>query len=286
MTRNKFDKTAKLPCGSLIQHGECNDRIYLMKTADDFPPELPQMLIHIAKENNYGKIFVKIPAGKTESFLQAGYIVEASVPGLFDNHDDDGVFMAFFLDEDRTEEDKAEFYTDNITLAQDKQDSEAAELDKSKFSIRQCTENDAGLMAEIYKRVFASYPFPIHDEEYILKTMREDVDYFCVETESKIIALASAEKDVTASNAEMTDFATLPEWRGNSLSVNLLKTMEAEMRQQGIKTAYTIARAASPGMNITFSRMGYAFGGRLVNNTNISGTIESMNIWYKKLIAK
>ncbi|MFA6715980.1 MAG: putative beta-lysine N-acetyltransferase [Victivallales bacterium] len=282
MSPDKFDKTEKLSCGSLIQHGKYNDRIYLMKISDDFPPELPEMLIHIAKENHYGKIFAKIPAGKTKLFSKAGYITEASVPGFFSDIDDDGIFMSFFLDHNRTEEDKEQNYAENTALALERQDSGAAKLDASRFSIRRCNENDVDSMAEIYRKVFASYPFPIHDKNYILKTMRENVDYFCAETEGRIAALSSAEKDVTALAAEMTDFATLPEWRGNSLSVNLLKVMESEMKMQGIKTVYTIARAASPGMNITFSRMGYAFGGRLVNNTNISGNIESMNVWYKK----
>jgi len=36
-------------------------------------------------------------------------------------------------------------------------------------------------------------------------------------------------------------------------------------------------------MNITFRKAGYEFGGRLKNNTNISGNIEGMNVWYKSL---
>jgi hypothetical protein len=36
-------------------------------------------------------------------------------------------------------------------------------------------------------------------------------------------------------------------------------------------------------MNITFAKLGYRYGGRLINNTNISGSIESMNVWYKSL---
>jgi hypothetical protein len=36
-------------------------------------------------------------------------------------------------------------------------------------------------------------------------------------------------------------------------------------------------------MNSTFASAGYLFGGMLPNNTNISGSMESMNIWYKKL---
>jgi hypothetical protein len=63
----------------------------------------------------------------------------------------------------------------------------------------------------------------------------------------------------------------------------LLASLEDELRERGILTAYTIARAISPGMNITFAKAGYTYGGRLHNNTHIAGTIESMNVWYKSL---
>ena len=85
-------------------------------------------------------------------------------------------------------------------------------------------------------------------------------------------------------NAEMTDFATLPDYRGNNLSLNLLREMEAEMRLRKMKTLYTIARSHSAGMNITFSKLDYSYSGTLINNTDIAGKIESMNIWYKNLI--
>ena len=56
--------------------------------------------------------------------------------------------------------------------------------------------------------------------------------------------------------------------------------METTMNDHGIHTQYTIARALSAGMNITFAKAGYRYAGTLVNNTDISGTIESMNVWY------
>jgi putative beta-lysine N-acetyltransferase len=89
--------------------------------------------------------------------------------------------------------------------------------------------------------------------------------------------------DTADSNVEMTDFATLPELRGKGYSYYLLDEMEKNMSDTGIKTAYTIARARSYGMNTVFSRHSYIYAGTLVNNTNISGGIESMNVWYKKL---
>jgi putative beta-lysine N-acetyltransferase len=82
----------------------------------------------------------------------------------------------------------------------------------------------------------------------------------------------------------MTDFATLPEARGKGLAGVLLSEMEKNMQRERIATAYTIARARSFGMNVVFARAGYTFAGTLVNNTNIAGGLESMNVWYKQLL--
>jgi len=76
-----------------------------------------------------------------------------------------------------------------------------------------------------------------------------------------------------------------PAQRGGGVAVHLLLEMEQAMPGLGISTLYTIARACSHGMNITFARCGYTYGGMLVNNTQISGAIESMNVWYKRLPA-
>jgi putative beta-lysine N-acetyltransferase len=81
----------------------------------------------------------------------------------------------------------------------------------------------------------------------------------------------------------MTDFATLPHFRGKGLATALLVDMENEMKNQKIRTLFTIARALSPGMNITFARCGYKYSGTLINNTQIFGHIESMNVWYKHI---
>jgi hypothetical protein len=59
--------------------------------------------------------------------------------------------------------------------------------------------------------------------------------------------------------------------------------MEQTIAASGIHMAYTIARAKSHGMNKTFGRSEYQFGGTLINNTNIGKSIESMNVWYKSL---
>ena len=123
----------------------------------------------------------------------------------------------------------------------------------------------------------------IFDGNYILKTMNKNINYFGIFENEKLVALASSEMDLVNLNTEMTDFATLHEYRGNNFSFHLLKEMEKDAKAKGIKTAYTIARAKSTGINMTFTKMDYEFGGTLINNTNICGNIETMNVWYKTL---
>jgi hypothetical protein len=59
--------------------------------------------------------------------------------------------------------------------------------------------------------------------------------------------------------------------------------MDDHAKEAGLRVAFTIARALSFGMNITFARRSYQYAGTLINNTQIAGSIESMNVWYKTL---
>jgi hypothetical protein len=63
----------------------------------------------------------------------------------------------------------------------------------------------------------------------------------------------------------------------------MLEEMQRSMRRQGIRMAFSIARALSPGMNVIFAKNGYRYAGTLGHNTNIAGRIESMNVWYKQM---
>jgi beta-lysine N6-acetyltransferase len=268
--------------GSLVQHGPYNDRIYLMKLGASDPAKVAARLIAKAAELGYSKVFAKIPDGAEQAFLHSGFRVEARIPRFY--HGRTGaVFMGFYLAEQRAQEkDRAELDELLTACAKKHPAARAADLPEG-FSLRRCTKEDAVEMSEIYSIVFRTYPFPIDDPYYLTRTMETHVHYFGVEVFGKLISLSSAETDEEAENVEMTDFATLPAWRGHGLAAHLLRAMEEAMRVRNIKTAYTISRSASPGMNLTFSRSGYLYGGRVINNTNISGQIESMNVWYKHL---
>ena len=268
--------------GSIIQHGGYNDRIYVLKLAPEVSQNYPWDLVQVAKENHYSKICAKVPERHSDIFGDAGFHEEARIPEFYPDNEA-SLFMGCFLDRARIIEPALGTMKKNLSIARQKHGDDAVESLKDGFRLRQCQETDAAMLAHLYQKVFPSYPFPIHDPEYILSTMKSHVDYFGIETEGRLVAASSAEMDAQAAAVEMTDFATLPKWRGNGFAQILLSRMEEAMRRKGFHTAYTIARAMSAGMNITFSKAGYQMAGRLKNNTNISGEIESMNVWYKNL---
>jgi putative beta-lysine N-acetyltransferase len=113
--------------------------------------------------------------------------------------------------------------------------------------------------------------------------MNEGVPYYAIRESGRITALAAAEIDRDHQNAEMTDFATLPEWRGKGYAGVLLDHIERKAGEFGLKTVYTIARASSKGMNAVFQNRAYTFSGLLKNNSQICGAIQSMTIWYKHI---
>jgi beta-lysine N6-acetyltransferase len=268
---------------SLIQHGKGNDRLYLMKLEDADASSVIEAVETLAETNDYSKIFAKIPARASEDFLDAAYEIEASVPNLFCGRED-GFFMGKYLAEWRRE-DEAEALAKKVLRASlEKAGSGGRKPLPTDAELREMTVADTPAMADLYRKVFDTYPFPIFDPAYLEETMHSHIRYFGVVRGEAIRAQASSETDVSQKHVEMTDFATVPPERGKGLAAALLRHMEDAMRDEGFITAYTIARAASLGMNIAFARNGYAFGGRLTNNTNISGSLESMNVWFKSLV--
>lgn len=267
--------------GSLIQHGPYNDRIYLMKLGASDPERIATRLIEKAVEAGYSKIFAKIPDFAEPVFLRHGFQEEAHIPEFY-NGRTGAAFLGFYIDKQRAS-DERHVSLDALLDICVKHQPEVADLPEN-FFLRRCSKEDVDQIAQVYSMVFPTYPFPIDDPFYINRTMKTNVDYFGIEAFGKLIALSSAERDEEAKNVEMTDFATLPAWRGYGLATHLLQAMEDAMQARNIKTAYTIARSASPGINIAFAKTGYRYAGRVINNTNISGQIESMNIWYKRLL--
>jgi beta-lysine N6-acetyltransferase len=266
--------------GSVLQHGKSSNRIYVMEYPSSMKDDYPLRLKEFSAENGYTKIVCKIPSRYKDCFLQGGYVEEAIIPRFYKGKED-AHFLCFYHDPLRQKEEMKPQYEQVKRIAEDKRGTFQTFSGSLEIHVEKCTSKDIPTMAALYKTVFPSYPFPIDDTDYLYKTMMDNIDYYCVKKHDQMVALASAEMSFRYKNVEMTDFATLTTECSQGYAGEILHQMEQDMQEKEIYTFYTIARAISIGMNATFTKQNYTFGGRLPNNTDISGHIESMNVWYK-----
>lgn len=279
--RNELD-TIECIKGVSVQHGKTSDRVYLMKPSLTNAEHDKTVVTELAKKTGSSKIVARIPSSWEDTFVENGFIIEARIPGFYG--EEAALFAGKFLEKSRS---KLTIVKKNeiaavLESAQNEATLSAHEREKLPpgIELRPLGEGDIVSLCSLYLQVFESYPFPVYDPDYIRQTMEEDVLYFGCFQNRALIAASSAEIDKETSSAELTDFATHPDATGNSLASHLLAAMENALDPLKIRTRYTIARAVSYGMNRTFAGGGYQFCGTLINNTGISGSIESMNVWY------
>jgi putative beta-lysine N-acetyltransferase len=259
---------------------EFNDRIQVLDYQARDPAALVVALVAEARRRGLGKIFMKAPDFDRERLEQAGMIVEGTISGYFAGQP--AIVMSLFLDEERLQRPDAE-QEDRILrdIRSRPADSSVPPLPDG-YLMTVANHADANDLARLYATVFASYPFPITDPEYLVATMDTHVVYRIVrDAGGDLVAAASAETNRTYANAEMTDFATLRSQRGLGLAQHLLAALEGDMRGWSIPNLYTIARARSAGMNRVFYNRGYELTGTLVNNCHIAGRFEDMHVWCK-----
>ncbi|MBN2528501.1 MAG: putative beta-lysine N-acetyltransferase [Deltaproteobacteria bacterium] len=234
-----------------------------------------------ALQQNAGKIFIKAPINDRPLLCELGFSKEATISGYFNGRS--AVVMSVFLDTQRQQPTVPLSKREAIVCrAQQPPTAGKARLSQANgVYIRIATEEDAQMLAALFRANFASYPFPVFDAAYVHSCMKNDVVYMVAEMEGTIAAVASAETVPSLGNAEMTDFATLHRFRGNGLGALLLNALEKEMAQRHIHHLYTLARASSPSINRIFGKAGYTYTGTLIQNCHISGDFEDMNCWCK-----
>jgi putative beta-lysine N-acetyltransferase len=268
---------------SIIQHGHHNQRVYVMHLSPSEIPEIIRYADELCAREGYSKIFVKVPESSVELFSDNGYVTEATVP-FFYRGNESTVFMAKYRDPERSKVRDAAVMGEVLSEAFGLSGGTVSQRPLPPgFSLMPAHARDAPEIAALYRAVFETYPFPVVDPAYIQETMKGSIRYFIVRSSHQLAAVASCEVNEEDRNAEMTDFATSPEFQKRGLARNLLHAMEILMQKEGILLAYTIARAVSRPINTMFAAAGYQFGGMLPNNTNICGSLESMNVWYKRL---
>jgi putative beta-lysine N-acetyltransferase len=227
---------------SIIQHGKYNDRVYVLKLSKEDFPDIMGFIEKLIDVYSYSKIIIKSPKWAYDELIEKGYIKEGFIPNFF-NGNIDCYFLCKYIDDSRRHVDSSIKIQikDVLEIADIKKNQQYHMISKNSDKIKKLDESDIKNLIDLYKTVFTRYPFPIFDERFIKQKMNEDTVYYGIYIDDKLISASSSEIDYENYNAEMTDFATLNEYRGNNLSYFLLKRMECDVKKLKIKTVYTIA---------------------------------------------
>ena len=238
-------------------------------------------IIHFSSKQHLDKVICICDSTYVDIFTEAGFEIEGKIDRFFKGQN--GFCMSYFISSDRkicSNFSKKELLVKQCLAVKN---TFIHRSEKSKYSIRNANETDIQEMVKLFSTVFLTYPSPVYDEEFLKKTMKEKVLYKVAVYEGKIIGIASADMDKENLNAEITDCATYPDYRGKGVLSNIIYSLELDLRKKGFITLYSLSRAINPSINFVLSKQNYKFTGRLINNCNICGTFEDMNIWVKNI---
>jgi putative beta-lysine N-acetyltransferase len=257
-----------------------NSRVKIVKFQDISVQNIKR-IIHFASKQHLGKVICNCTIESFGNFAEAGFHLEGKIDSYFKGND--AFCMSYFISSSRKlyrNRDK-----ENLFLIQSLNVNNTFKYngDNSKYSIRNANENDIKEMVKLFTDTFFTYPSPVYDENFIRETMNEKVLYKVAVENGKIISVASANMDKYNLNAEITDCATYPQYRTKGILSNLIYALELDLRDMGFITLYSLSRAINPGINFALSKHNYKFRGRLINNCDICGGFEDMNIWVKVL---
>ena len=253
------------------------DEFFLAK--EENAVEMVRALEEKAAASGLDKIWLKSPAKWKHAFTTAGMSLEATIPGYYLGRETALVFSKYLSAKRKTPSLNKRVKPPVLSSVSGRVKNKR-ELPQG-IQLKWGRKEDSRILADLYHNTFPTYPFPVSDPAYLEYSMRQHVIYITAWFGDELVAAASAEINSRMKNAEMTDFATIPGWRGHGLAGCLLGKLEDRLRQEGLRCFYTISRSSSTGMNRVFAGAGYNFYGVLINNCNIGGGFEDMYLWAK-----
>lgn len=256
-----------------------NKRLKIIDYANLSDPVIHRIVAY-AKQNNLGKIVANCRRQDRDLFEGCGFVAEGMIEGFYEG--EDAVCISYFGNQQRKiapyklKEDLIIEYCINHP-------SPFTASKKRDFLTRRAVPKDIPQMITLFRAVFVTYPVPICNADYLKAMMGDQMIFMVAEVNGKIVSIASADLDQQNKNAEITDCATYPEYRGQNMLSQLINKLEQELKQMRFLTVYSLSRAKNVGINKALCNLGYRYQGRRVNNCHICGDFEDMNIWVKRL---
>ncbi len=235
----------------------------------------------IAEVNGFDKIFCMAPRADWQKFLRYGYVLEAVLK--YYRNGEDAFVMSKFRSQERLTSGSLMEETLLIEKIMDGEPEVESQPLPEGAVVRLARKEDVPQLISLYQDIFETYPSPLIHEHYFESIFQTESVFALCEQKGTILSAASAELHKDFKAAELTDCATRKQFRGKSLMSHILRYLEKELVRRNYICSFTMARARSFGMNNVFFRLGYEFHGRLVNNCDIYGAYEDMNIWVRDL---
>lgn len=240
---------------------------------------LADALLSAARRRARGRIVALVPTSLSPELEAAGFELEARMPGYYGGVAD-CVVLCQALDPGRA-------------LSADREGTERTHALLNQASARpptdarpptqRATVEDAADIAGLITAAFTYYPTPSGVPGYVASAIAAGVPFRLVRDQGRLVACASADLVREARTAELTDCVTLPShWRRGLMQALLLDLMD-DLRALGYPTAYTLARAIEPGMNLAFRRLGFELRGCMTRSCRIGAGIEDMNVLSRAL---
>ncbi|WP_347487679.1 putative beta-lysine N-acetyltransferase [Desulfoscipio sp. XC116] len=257
---------------------EFSKRAWIVDYAYDNAAALMGFIINTCTGYGLEKIIFPAREEHCSDLSSLGFAIEGWIGGYFNGSS--AYFLAAYLDEGRARSVCLSKYREQIRHITRRSRQNPAPL-PSGYEFFTPSGRDVPALTGIFKQVFATYPSPVDQPDYLAAVLGKTALFKAVKHGRNIVSVAAAEVNRSGGNAEITNCATLLAYRGTGFMLGLIGELEKECWAGGIKCLYSLARASSYGMNLVFHRLGYRFGGTLINNCHISGSYEDMNIWAK-----
>jgi len=186
--------------------------------------EMVRALEKKAAASGLDKIWLKSPAKWKHAFTAAGMSLEATIPGYYLGRETALVFSKYLSAKRKTPSLNKRVKPPVLSSVSGKAKNKR-ELPQG-IQLKWGRKEDSRILADLYHNTFPTYPFPVSDPAYLEYSMRQNVIYITAWFGDELVAAASAEINSRMKNAEMTDFATIPGWRGHGLAGCLLGKLE------------------------------------------------------------
>lgn len=287
---DRLENTQPTPLALALEPGVLvtahNDRYSDRLRCDHPTPEAnPEMLgaalIETAQACDRSRVVVLAPAHMSTGLEAAGMRTEAVVPGFYAGTEDCAI-AGYWLDASRAESPCREELEAVKALIDARRDEPPRP--RPPLETHRASTDDAADIAELLGETFSEYPTPSDDPLYISSCIEDGTPFRVVREHGEVVACASADLVRDARTAELTDCATRPEHRGRGLMQALLTDLMDDLRRLRYPTAFTLARARIPGINLAFQRLGFQLSGTMVQSCRIGDGLEDMNVWSRRLL--